>query len=340
MRIAVIGATGYAGAELLRLSADHPDLDVVLATGESNAGKRVGELVPALAALYASMVFEPTSALADVEVDVAFVALPHGQSQMLVPDLLARDVQVVDLGGDFRLKSVESYEQWYGSAHLAPALLASSTYGLVERHRAELVGASFITVPGCYPTASALAIGPFLDRGHIAHTGIVINALSGVSGAGRAASDRLHFGRLAANAEAYGLVDHRHTPEIEQELEAQVIFTPHLLPVSRGMLVTAYGRLSDGSASFTTHDALTVLRETYAHDPFVVVTVDPPALKDPVGSNLCFVSARVDPRTGWVVMMSSLDNLIKGAAGQAIQAWNVATGRDETLGLARAGVTP
>lgn len=336
----MIGATGYAGSELLRLSASHPDLDVVLATGESNAGKLVGEFVPALAALYPSMVFEPLAALDDADLDVAFVALPHGQSQLVVPELLTRGVQVVDLGGDFRLKSVETYEQWYGAAHVAPALLASSIYGLVERHRAELVGATFITVPGCYPTASALALGPFLDRGLITRTGIVVNALSGVSGAGRAPSDRLHFGRLAANAEAYGLLDHRHTPEIEQELGAQVIFTPHLLPVSRGMLVTAYGQLAVATDSFTTHDALTVLRETYADDPFVVVTVEPPTLKDPVGSNLCFVSARVDPRTGWVVMMSSLDNLIKGAAGQAIQAWNVATGRDETLGLSLSGVTP
>jgi N-acetyl-gamma-glutamyl-phosphate reductase len=340
MRIAVIGATGYAGSELLRLSASHPDLEVVLATGESNAGKPVAEFVPALAASYPTMVFAPLSALDDAQVDVVFVALPHGQSQLLVPRLLARGVQVVDLGGDFRLRNVESYQQWYGAAHVAPELLASSIYGLVERHRAELVGATFIAVPGCYPTASALVLGPFLERGLIDNTGIVVNALSGVSGAGRAASDRLHFGRLAANAEAYGLLDHRHTPEIEQEVGAEVLFTPHLLPVSRGMLITAYGRLADASGSFTTHDALKMLRENYVHDPFIVVTVEPPTLKDPVGSNLCFMSARVDRRTGWVVMMSSLDNLIKGAAGQAIQAWNVATGLDETLGLPMSGVTP
>ena len=338
MQIGIVGATGYAGAEVLRLCATHPDLHVVVATGESNAGRAVGEHVPALVAAYPSTRYAPTSAIASTELDVAFLALPHGQSQSLVPDLVARGVQVVDLGADFRLKNVDEYVTWYGEAHLAPELLATSVYGLVERHREELHGASLIAVPGCYPTASSLALGPFIDRGLIDRSGIVVNALSGASGAGRATSERLHFSRLAQNVEAYGLLTHRHTPEIEQELGAQLLFTPHLVPVSRGMLVTAYGRST--MANFTTENALNVLRETYVNDPFVVVTDEPPTLKDPVGSNLCFVSARVDPRTKWVVVMSSLDNLIKGAAGQAIQAWNVATGRDETLGLPLTGVTP
>jgi N-acetyl-gamma-glutamyl-phosphate reductase len=338
MRIGIVGATGYAGSELLRLGAGHPDVEIVIATGESNAGKRVAEHVPALAALYPSTVYAPTSAVFEERLDVVFVALPHGHSQALVPDLLARGLQVVDLGADFRLKDATSYESWYGRAHLAPALLANSIYGLVERHRAELAGAMLIAVPGCYPTATALALGPFLDRGLIDSSGIVVNALSGVSGAGRAVSERLQFTRLEGNAEAYGLLTHRHTPEIQQELGAEVIFTPHLIPVSRGMLITAYGRVS--THNFTSDDALSLLRETYAGDPFVVVSDEPPTLKDSVGSNLCLVSARVDPRTGWLVAMSSLDNLIKGAAGQAVQAWNVATGREETTGLPLSGVTP
>ena len=180
--------------------------------------------------------------------------------------------------------------------------------------------------------------GPFLDRALVANQGIVVNALSGVSGAGRATSDRLHFSRLAGNAEAYGLLTHRHTIEIQQEIGGEVLFTPHLVPTSRGMLVTAYARVT--SAMFGTSDAMKVLRETYADDPCVVVSDEPPTMKDPVGSNLCFVSARVDQRTGWLVAMSSLDNLIKGAAGQAIQAWNVSTDRDEILGLPMSGVTP
>jgi N-acetyl-gamma-glutamyl-phosphate reductase len=338
MRIAIVGATGYAGSELLRLAGAHDDLDVVLATGESNAGKLVADHVPALAALYPSMTFATTSAIGDTDLDAVFVALPHGHSQRLVPELLRRGLQVVDLGGDFRLRTPDEYSTWYGATHEAPELLGIAVYGLVERHRKQLSGANFICAPGCYPTASALALGPFLDRGLVEKTGIVVNALSGVSGAGRGASDRLHYARLASNAEAYGLLEHRHTPEIQHEIDAELLFTPHLISVARGMLVTAYARTT--SATFSTDDALDVLRETYADDPFVVVTNEPPTLKDPVGSNLCFVSARVDARTGWVVALSSLDNLIKGAAGQAIQAWNVATGRDETKGLPLSGVTP
>jgi N-acetyl-gamma-glutamyl-phosphate reductase len=337
MRIGIVGATGYAGSEVLRLAAAHPDLEVVIATGEAHAGERVAAHVPALAGLYPEAVFASTSAIGDADVDVTFVALPHGESQRWVPALLARGVQVVDLGADFRLKDATLYQTWYGESHRTPELLANAVYGLVERHRDEIVGAQLIATPGCYPTASALALGPFLDRGLVQRTGIVVNAMSGVSGAGRAASDRLHFGRLAANAEAYGLLSHRHTPEIEQEIAAEVLFTPHLVPAARGLLVTAYARVV---ADLTSEGALAVLREAYAQDPCIVVTDEPPTLKDPVGSNLCFVSARVDERTGWLLAMSSLDNLIKGAAGQAIQAWNVATGRAETTGLPMSGVTP
>jgi N-acetyl-gamma-glutamyl-phosphate reductase len=310
----------------------------VVATGESNAGKLVADHVPALAAAYPSLELSVTSTITDADVEVVFLALPHGQSQRHVPGLLARGVQVVDLGADFRLKDPAAYPTWYDADHVAPALLASAVYGLVERHRDHLAGARLIAAPGCYPTASSLALGPFVDRGIAQRSGIVINALSGASGAGRATSDRLHFSRLSSNAEAYGLLRHRHTPEIEQEIDAQVLFTPHLVPVSRGMLVTACARAT--SEAFTSDDAMELLRDVYRDDPFVVVVDDPPTLKDPVGSNLCFVSARVDPRTHWIVAMSSLDNLIKGAAGQAIQAWNVATGRDEVTGLPLTGVTP
>jgi N-acetyl-gamma-glutamyl-phosphate reductase len=333
-----MGATGYAGAEILRLAASHPDLEIVVVTGSSSVGKRIADHVPALAASYHDVIVEDSAAVFSNDLDVAFLALPHGESQAYVPELLERGIQVVDLGADFRLRNPEDYAQWYGHDHKAASLLSRSVYGLVERHRDELKGATLIAVPGCYPTASALALGPFLDAGVIEREQIVVNALSGASGAGRATSERLHFSRLSGNAEAYGLLTHRHTPEMQQELGATLLFTPHLLPVSRGMLVSAYGRIS--STSFTTDDALMLLRSTYAHDPFVVVTDDAPTLKDPLGSNLCFVSARVDERTGWLLAMSSLDNLGKGAAGQAIQAWNVATERDETVGLPLVGVTP
>jgi N-acetyl-gamma-glutamyl-phosphate reductase len=337
MRIAVMGATGYAGAEVLRLAVSHPDLDIVLATGESNAGKAIAEHIPALGAAYPELVVQSSNAIETADIDVAFLALPHGQSQAFVPGLLERGVQVVDLGADFRLKDAADYPLWYGHEHAAPALLQKSVYGLVERHRGELPGASLIAVPGCYPTSAALALGPFCDNALIDTSQIVVNALSGVSGAGRAINERLHFSRLAGNAEAYGLLTHRHTPEMQQELKATLLFTPHLIPVSRGMLVTAYARVA---SSMTSEGALQLLRDTYVNDPFVVVTNEPPTLKDPLASNLCFVSARIDERTGWLIAMSSLDNLGKGAAGQAIQAWNVASGRDETLGLPLVGATP
>ncbi len=337
MRVGVVGATGYAGAEVMRLCASHDDLDVVLATGGSNAGKSVSSHVPALAALYPDTLYAPTDALASADLDVVFLALPHGESQAHVPALVERGVTVVDLGADFRLRDAADYDAWYGGAHQAPQLLSRAVYGLVERHRAELAGASLIAAPGCYPTATALAMGPFADAKWIDTSGVVVNALSGVSGAGRSASDRLHFPRLSGNAEAYGLLNHRHTIEMQRELKVELLFTPHLVPVSRGMLVTAYARLL---GAHNTAEALALLRETYRHDPCVVVTDEPPSLKDGVGSNLCFVSARVDERTGWLVVMSSIDNLIKGAAGQAIQAWNVATERPETMGLPLAGVTP
>ncbi len=337
MKSGVMGATGYAGAELLRLATAHPDLEVVVATGSTSVGQRVATSVPALAASYPELIVDAPERIFAHELDVVFLCLPHGESQSYVPELRRRGVRVVDLGADFRLKNALDYPAWYGHEHAATDLLTQSVYGLVERHRKELVGAELIAVPGCYPTASALALGPFVDEGVIERTGIVINALSGASGAGRATNERLHFSRLAGNAEAYGLLRHRHTPEIQQELDATVLFTPHLLPVSRGMLITAYGRVT---SSLSSEEAIELLRSAYAGDPCVVVTDDAPTLKDPLGSNLCFVSARVDERTGWLVAMSSLDNLTKGAAGQAIQAWNVATGRDETLGLPLSGVTP
>lgn len=336
MKATVIGASGYAGTELLRIAATHPELEVVAATGESAVGRYVKDHSPSLRYLYPEMQFAAVSEVDNVTCDVAFVALPHGASQGVVPQLLERGVMVVDLGADFRLTSAKDYEEWYGEAHQAPHLLQSATYGLVERHRNDLHGSQFIAVPGCYPTATSLALGPFVDR-ELVDGPIVVNALSGVSGAGRSPSERLHFPRLAGNAEAYGLVRHRHTIEMQQELGVELLFTPHLVPVSRGMLVTAYARTT---TTLSTDEALELLRTAYSDDPCVVVVEEPPTLKDPLGSNLCFVSVRVDPRTGWLIAMSSIDNLVKGAAGQAVQAWNVAMGLPETLGLPMSGVTP
>ncbi len=337
MDVAVVGASGYAGAEILRLLAGHPEARVVAATGESAKGKLVAEHTPALGALYPSLVLTGVEDLSDVPLDTVFLALPHGRSQEMAGTFLERGIRVVDLGADYRLRDPRDYAAWYGAEHRDPQRLGDAVYCLVERHRDEIPGASLLAIPGCYPTASSLALGPFLDRGVAETSSVVVNALSGVSGAGRSPNDRLHFPRLASNAEAYGLLRHRHTVEIEREIGAEVLFTPHLVPVARGMLVSAYARVR---GDLDTAGALAILRETYDQEPFVVVTEEPPTLKDPVGSNLCFVSARVDPRTGWLLVMSSLDNLVKGAAGQAVQAWNVASGVEEITGLPRAGVTP
>ncbi len=333
-----MGATGYAGLELLRLAASHPDFEVVVATGERHAGEHVATYAPALAALYPTLIFASRDQLESAAPELVFVALPHGHSQPIVADLVSRGIAVVDLGADFRLKDPTTYARWYGDEHRAPDLLSRAVYGLVERHRQELDGARLIASPGCYPTATALAMGPFVDHDFVDASSVIVNALSGASGAGRSPSDRLHFARLAGNAEAYALTAHRHTPEMEAELGVPVLFTPHLVPVSRGMLVSAYARVA--SPATTSDDAMELLDRVYRDDPFIVVSHEPPTLKDPLGSNVCFVSARVDPRTGWLIAMSSLDNLVKGAAGQAIQAWNVASGRPETRGLPRSGVTP
>jgi N-acetyl-gamma-glutamyl-phosphate reductase len=337
MKIALAGATGYAGLELLRILGQHPEAEIVVATGESNAGKAVATHAPALTGLFPTLRYEPTSAVLDADVDAVFLALPHGQSQQYVAQLRGSGRQIIDLGADFRLRAADDYVEWYGEAHHHPALLSEAVYALVERHRPEITGARLLSIPGCYPTATSLALGPFVDQDLVARDKVVVNALSGVSGAGRSPSERLHFPRMASNAEAYGLTHHRHTIEMQRELNAEVLFTPHLIPVSRGMLVTAYARLT---ADLDTNGALDVLRSAYANDPFVIVTDEPPALKDAVGSNLCFVSARVDERTGWLVALSSIDNLVKGAAGQAVQAWNVSNGFSETLGLPLTGVTP
>jgi len=337
MRIGIVGATGYAGLELLRLLGSHPEAEIVVATGDSNAGRSVAEHAPALAALFPTLVYQSTEGILTSDVDAVFVALPHGHSQPYVAALRERDVTVIDLGADFRLRDADDYPQWYGQEHQFPHLLSDAVYSLVERHRSQLPGARLLAVPGCYPTATALALGPFVDAGIITKEQIIVNALSGVSGAGRSPSERLHFPRLSGNAEAYGLVNHRHTVEMQRELGVSLLFTPHLIPVSRGMLVTAYGPLT---RELSTAQALDLLRTTYVHDPCVVVVDEAPALKDAVGSNLCFISARVDPRTGWVIVMSAIDNLIKGAAGQAVQAWNVSNGFDETLGLPMSGLTP
>jgi N-acetyl-gamma-glutamyl-phosphate reductase len=279
------------------------------------------------------------------------VALPHGQSQKLMPDVIPRVATVVDLAADFRLSDPSLYPQWYGEPHVAPELLDRFAYGLPELYRDELQGARLIAAPGCYPTAALLALAPLVRAGVLSvqaagSTGapaLVVDAASGVSGAGRAPKDNLHFGAVDEDFVAYGLLDHRHTAEMEQGLGTPVLFTPHLAPMVRGILATCYARPAspDGDpAALTTSDVLDVLHDAYDDEPFVVVTDGPPSTKATSGSNCAHVTARVDPRTGWVLSLCALDNLVKGASGQAVQCANLALGLPEGTGLPTVGVYP
>ena len=333
-KVGIVGASGYAGAELLRLCAAHPDLELAWATGDRQAGTPIAELYPNLAAVVGGMAFDQFDPGMVDGTDAVFFALPHGASSKLLPALESYPGAVLDLGADFRLQDASLYPTWYGDTHPAPELLPAFAYGLPELFREPLRGATRVAVPGCYPTTAALALAPLLRAGLVEPTGIVVDAASGISGAGR---DKYGYCAVDEDFRAYGLIDHRHTPEIEQALGAQVLFTPHLAPMSRGILATCYARPTGATS---TAELLAVLRETYAGEPFVVVLDGPPSTKGTTGSNCAHVTVRHDPRTGWVVALGALDNLLKGAAGQAVQCANLALGLDETAGLPIAGSYP
>jgi N-acetyl-gamma-glutamyl-phosphate reductase len=337
MRAGIVGASGFTGAELLRLSHGHPELQVVLATGDTQAGTRAADLYPGLAAAYPDLVFDAYDADRLDGLDVVFCALPHGTSQQVVPDLLGRVGVVVDLAADFRLKDSSLYPDWYGAPHTRPDLLERFVYGLPELHRTALAGASAVAVPGCYPTAAILALAPLLAAGLIEPDGIIVDAASGVSGAGRAPKANTTFCAVDEDFSAYGLLSHRHTPEMDQELGATVLFTPHLAPMNRGILATCYAR---PSGTQNTETVMTALADAYREEPFVVVTEGSPSTKATLGSNCAHVTGRVDPRTGLVLVICALDNLGKGASGAAVQCANVALGLEETAGLPLVGVTP
>src|SRR5487761_562568 len=288
MKVGVVGASGYAGTELLRLCAAHPAFEVAVATAGSRAGERVATHTPSLAAAYPSLVYAAAEPAVLDGLDAAFLALPHGESQRLVPDVAGRVGVVVDLAADFRLKDPGLYPQWYGEAHAAPQLLASFVYGLPELPRGEVAAASAIAAPGCYPTAAALALAPFTRAGGIdPDAPVVVDAASGVSGAGRGASDRLPFGAVDEDFSAYGLLTHRHTPEMEQVLGATVLFTPLLAPMTRGILATCYAR---PVAGLSQDEATALLRDFYSGHPCVVVSDASPSTKATLGSNCAHVS--------------------------------------------------
>jgi N-acetyl-gamma-glutamyl-phosphate reductase len=337
--VGIVGASGFTGAELLRIAAQHPEFEVVYATGDSQAGVRAADLYPGLAAAYPDLVFESFDVDRARRLDLVFLGLPHEASMAMGPELVGRVGCVVDLSAAYRLKDQRQYPTYYGFEHDQPRLLAEAVYGLPELHRDELKGARLIATPGCYVTTATLALRPLVEAGLIETSGVIVDAASGVTGAGRRSDHAYSFTTVDENMVAYGLLTHRHTPEMEQEIGAQLLFTPHLVPMNRGILATCYARpVPDVDVS--TDSLLAMLRERWAGEPFMVVTDGSPSTKATLGSNAVQVTARYDPRTNTIVAIGALDNLAKGASGGAVQAANVALGLPETAGLTRVGVAP
>jgi N-acetyl-gamma-glutamyl-phosphate reductase len=337
--VGIIGASGFTGVELLRIAAGHADYDVVLATGDSQAGTRAADLYPGLSAAYPDLVFEPFDLERARGLDLVFLGLPHEASMAMAPQLVGRVGCVVDLSAAYRLRDAGQYPTYYGFEHDQPDLLADAVYGLPELHRGALKGAKLVATPGCYVTAATLALRPLVEAGLIETTGVIVDAASGVTGAGRRSDHAYSFTTVDENFTAYGLLSHRHTPEMEQEIGAQLLFTPHLAPMNRGILATCYARPAAGAAA-STQTLLDHLRQRWVDEPFMVVTEGSPSTKATLGSNMVQVTARYDERTGTVLAIGALDNLAKGASGGAVQAANVALGLDETAGLAKVGVAP
>lgn len=347
IRVAIVGATGYAGGELVRLLARHPRVEIVGLVGRDRSDEPIEQIHAHLAG---------TGLRVDDEVpdaDAVFLALPHGVAAGFAPEILERGATVIDLGPDFRLRDPADYPRWYGFEHPRPDLLAAAVYGLPELHRAELAalrGAdpAIVGAPGCYPTATLLALAPLARAGLIAD--LVVDAKSGVSGAGRSLKPEFLYGEANENVRAYGIGGHRHVAEIEQELAAlggragranpgaaAVDFLPHVVPMSRGILAACHVRPTR-RVDQTELDAL--YAEAYAGEPFVAVTSTPPTTKQVLGSNYARVFVHADARTGRVLAIGVVDNLVKGAAGQAIQAFNLVHGLPETSGLEQLPLAP
>lgn len=339
VKIAIAGASGYAGGELVRLAAAHPYFEITAVTSEKSAGQAVSDVFPSLKGVVDQR-FESLApdALAD-RADAIFLALPHTKSQDPVATCVKAGKLVVDLSADYRLKSVAAYEQWYHTPHTHPRLIEEAVYGLPELHRAAIAKAKLVASPGCYPTAAVLQLAPLVANGLVQSDMIVIDAKSGVSGAGRSPALPYHFPEAHESLEPYKIGQHRHIPEIEQELSGlmrqstgvTVTFTPHLVPMNRGILSTAYCKLTQ---PIQLHKLRDLYQDFYKGERFVRLSGDivpnPRYIK---GTNYCDVGVYADLRAGWVVTVAAVDNLVKGAAGQAIQALNLMLGIPEETGL-------
>jgi N-acetyl-gamma-glutamyl-phosphate reductase len=328
----------------LRLLSQHPRFEISSVTARSAVGKRLFEVFPQLGTLTHTNIDPNLIITAEPEkTELAFVCLPHAAAAESVLSLLERGTKVVDLSADFRLRNAALYEEWYKHVHPSPSLLATAVYGLCERYRSQIEGASLVANPGCYATAAILGLLPALVSGSI-QPDVIIDAKSGSSGAGRSLSLSTHYAELNEDISAYNLAGHRHLPEITQELEAatqagehpvcslRVTFVPHMVPMTRGILATCYANLNDERIS-TTQEVCSLYAEFYANEPFVHVVDYPPHTKWTLGSNQCLLYPTVDIRTRRLIVISCLDNLVKGAAGQAIQNANRLFGIPETTGL-------
>jgi N-acetyl-gamma-glutamyl-phosphate reductase len=326
IKAAIVGASGYSGQELIRLLLRHPHVEIAHFTSRQYAGKPVAEVFPMFRSLVDAQFTEPK--VSDIEGDIVFLALPHGVAAEFAPGLLKKGATVLDLSADFRLKSPATYKEFYAQDHPAPELLQQSVYGLPELYRDQIRNAQLIACPGCYPTSIILAVTPALKRGLVKPTGIIATSLSGVSGTGRKVADEFLFTECNESARAYGIPKHRHLSEIEQELGTTISFTPHLIPLNRGIISTIYMDLQE-----TASDVLAAYRDFYKGEPFVRVSEALPDTKNVEMTNFCDITVRVDGRTNKLVAISAIDNLTKGAAGQAVQCMNLRCGFDETTGL-------
>ena len=338
MKVGILNVTGYAGAEIARILHRHPDVEITSVTGRSSAGLKLGEVFPHLSAIDMTITED-----VDESIDFAFSALPHATSAERLAPLIRRGVRVVDISADFRLKDLDEYQRWYDVDHPCPEFLEDAVYGLTELHRDEIASAAVVANPGCYPTAAVLALAPAVQAGLI-EPDIIVDAKSGVSGSGRGMSLATHFSEVTENVMAYALDGHRHLPEIVQELERvngedslKVTFVPHLVPMVRGILASCYAPLKDGASSA---EVRKVYEEAYRDETFARVVDAPPMTKHTAGNNDCVIFPTVDERSGRLVVVSCLDNLVKGAAGQAVQNMNLMCGFPEDEGLQQLALYP
>lgn len=349
IRVGVVGSTGYVGQELLRLLVQHPLVEIKALISQSNAGKPYSNVYPSFVKFIdLDCTQEECSQLAKT-VDVLFFALPHGEAAKQVCENLIESVPVIDLGSDFRLQDASAYEKWYGFQHPQPQLLSRSVYGLCELKRKEIASSRIIANPGCYATCSILALKPLLDNNVIDPATIIIDAKSGVSGAGRSLNLGIHFNECNESIKPYKVAEHRHTPEIEQELSTStsdqlaLTFTPHLVPMNRGILITAYGSLI---SNIDDNGINAIYKEAYGKEHFIrlfehgIGDYQFPETRWVKGSNFCDIGFKVDTRTGRVIVVAALDNLIKGAAGQAVQNLNILFELEEKTGLNQAPIFP